>query len=902
MSKYTFKPAGCPLLAAVFPLRYAIGPSLPLDLSGHGVAPLSGNFPALGEGSENTSSRPMHYTARLLRDGWLYVWQTNINMMIEFQVTGALLKETARGGSVIDPRHKPFFMLSAGAPAMMVWSPIRWSDAQFETAQTDPAMRERVMRTFTPGMAPMSGLVRDIHESIGDYMDLDGYGWSQDPVSQPPDWLKTLDDMKACEFQTYAVVDDTWGVLQDLARLLQVQMAAFEDRRKERSDDWAIAELIRSLSENDKQIRKVLPDATRYHLLERTWKEHDNETHGYEADLRYISLLWGAWFNTLSLKSPATLATACGHFDITQPAALEALGEEFARACTGASSTSFGVKTLSKALDPEEATEKPWLIWAVLGLPNQPGLSEIKRLIDMSDAFVDNAEALLKLGTRLAHALNISRTFNKSADHLAQHNPIPASEQLFTALSPVFAVQLRKSEESANNVARLYMGAALSRSQQRIDLVAATPKQIALWLSSLMETQSTAPPKSPPLKPVIGLGQEMLPFFHLVPVSQLNITGKNLPSLVDLARPEGDLTSLLKMGRDIINEAPLKCLVLVIAGLSFALAVKDLMSNSSTKNAFNVLGGFVGIFAAGTAIAQKASEIQWAAASKATEKKAHGAQKILLEALTRGSTVALINSAVAAIDVIIFGLETLEAYKAGDLDTATINLGLSSASATNVVIYVKAFRAVRAARAASAMGNALAAAQAISRANHLFCWAIALTIIIVSGVIARLYTTDTPLEKWLKNNRFGIRPETWENDYEKSMTELYKALFPIHIEACRVNEIHPYNGPIYSTYLFLHLPGEHKLRDETIRFEGAEIWGGSYDSKKYRQPVLWTGDDFQAHIGTRTPLTKGLNTYRRVYHKNQLGLELNEIQGRLFYSPMDGLTLPAIDIEELAWI
>ncbi len=902
MSKYTFKPATCPLLAAVFPLRYAIGPSLPLDLSDHGVAPLSGNFPALGEGMENTSGRPMHYTARLLRDGWLYVWQTTINMMIEFQVTGALLKETPRGGSVIDPRHKPYFMLRAGAPAMMVWSPIRWSDAQFDKAKTDPARRESVMRTFTPGVTPMSGSAQKIHESIGDYMDLDGYGWSQDPVSQPPDWLKALEDMNACEFQTYAVVDDTWGVLQDLARLLQVQMAAFEERRKERSEDWAIAGLIRSLSESDKQIRKVLPDATRYYLLEKTWKEHDDETQGYEADLRYISLLWGAWFNTLSLQSPATLATACGHFDITQPVALEALADQFALVCTGASSTSFGVKTLSKALDPEEATEKPWLIWAVLGLPNQPGLSEIKRLIDMGDALADNAEALLKLGTRLAHALNISRVFNKSADHLAQHNPIPASEQLFTALSPVFAVQLRKSEESANNVARLYMGAALSRSQQRIDLVAATPKQIALWLSSLMETQSALLPQSPPLKPVTGLGQEMLPFFHLVPATQLNITGKNLPSLVDLARPEGDLTSLLKMGRDIINEAPLKCLVLVIAGLSFVLAAKDLMSNSSTKNAFNVLGGFVGIFAAGTAIAQKMSEIQWEAASKTTEKKAHGTQKILLEALARGSAVALINSAVAAIDVIIFGLETLEAYKAGDLDTAAINLGLSSASATNVVIYVKAFRAVRAARAACAMGNALAVAQAMSRANHLFCWAIALTIIIVSGVIARLYTTDTPLEKWLKNNRFGIRPETWENDYEKSMNELYKALFPIHVEACRVNEIHPYNGPICSTYLFLHLPGEHKLRDETIRFEGAEIWGGSYDSKRYRQPVLWTGDDFQAHIGTRTPLTRGLTTYRRVYHKNQLGLELNEIQGRLFYSPTDGLTLPAINIEELAWI
>jgi len=779
MSKYTFKPATCPLLAAVFPLRYAIGPSLPLDLSGHGVAALSGHFPALGEGSENTSGRPMNYTARLLRDGWLYVWQTTINLMIEFQVIGALLKETSRGGSVIDPRHKPFFMLRAGAPAMMVWSPIRWSDAQFDMAKTDPARRESVMRTFTPGVTPMSGSAQKIHESIGDYMDLDGYGWSQDPVSQPPDWLKALEDMSACEFQTYAVVDDTWGVLQDLARLLQVQMAAFEERRKERSEDWAIAGLIRSLSESDEQIRKVLPGATRYHLLERTWKEHDDETQGYETDLRYISQLWGAWFNTLSLQSPATLATACEHFDMTQPAALEALGEEFALACAGASSTSFGVKTLSKALDPDRATEKPWLIWALLGLPNSPGLSEIKRLIDTGDTLKDNVQAVQRLGTQLAQALNMSLAFNKSAENLALHNPAKVTEELFAVLSPVLAAQMHKATEVPSNVARLYMGAALSRSQQRIDLVAATPQQVEQWLNHLAQVPTQAPPGALPLKPVASAVQEALPFFHLVPAGQASAAGKHLPSIADLARPEMELKSLLKMSKEALTETPLKCLVLVVAGVNLVWAGEQSNKSRSAKDLMNFLGGLAGFAAAGTAVIQSRADKNFRLIAQTAAKNSEQYKMTLAKSLALGAGTAAALAMASAMDVLVFGKETLEASSARDFDTAAINIGLTIGSAVNLNLSIKTFRALQTARAAVMANNLAVISQGLNQVPHLASRILTTTVLLASGVIARLYTQDTGIEKWLKSTHFGINPEPWANDYNRSTEELYKVMDPV---------------------------------------------------------------------------------------------------------------------------
>lgn len=43
--------ATCPLLAAVIPLRYAIGPTLGVDISAYNLPPLQGSFPIWGRSS-----------------------------------------------------------------------------------------------------------------------------------------------------------------------------------------------------------------------------------------------------------------------------------------------------------------------------------------------------------------------------------------------------------------------------------------------------------------------------------------------------------------------------------------------------------------------------------------------------------------------------------------------------------------------------------------------------------------------------------------------------------------------------------------------------------------------------------------------------------------------------------
>ncbi|MOA14119.1 hypothetical protein D3C78_1342030 [compost metagenome] len=201
-------------------------------------------------------------------------------------------------------------------------------------------------------------------------------------------------------------------------------------------------------------------------------------------------------------------------------------------------------------------------------------------------------------------------------------------------------------------------------------------------------------------------------------------------------------------------------------------------------------------------------------------------------------------------------------------------------------------------------GDAATIARGLNVVPHLGAKLLGLTVVIVGGVLARLYTADSALEKWVKNCRFGIRPDnTWSNSYILSMDNLYPILFPISFDAYRLTEMHPYQGQVTSTYLMLNLPGENiLLTDAMLHFTGQEVWGDTlgYYADQIRK-VEWTGKDFARHSGTRIPVPAGITPYRRVYHEDGVR-DLRRIEGELIYSPSEGLTLPALKITERAWI
>jgi hypothetical protein len=159
----------CPLFAAVLPLRYALGPTVAVDTEAYDLPALSGSFPELGPRHPDLTGHALNYTSRLLRDGWLYVWESSPPKLVEYQVEKAQLTQTPRAGRVIDTRVKPHLVLRAGDPAGLVWSPVRWSEAQYQAARKDPAVRQRIMRSFVPGVVPFSGKVDAVAKQIGEY-------------------------------------------------------------------------------------------------------------------------------------------------------------------------------------------------------------------------------------------------------------------------------------------------------------------------------------------------------------------------------------------------------------------------------------------------------------------------------------------------------------------------------------------------------------------------------------------------------------------------------------------------------------------------------------------------------------------------------------------------------------
>lgn len=89
----------------------------------------------------------------------------------------------------------------------------------------------------------------------------------------------------------------------DLAALIRVRKDAFDNYREHHADEWAIAGVLKSLSDSDSQLAKQLPSITRYDDLNRTWKDQGIQEDSCAADIRRFAQLWVDWFNTLQVAS-----------------------------------------------------------------------------------------------------------------------------------------------------------------------------------------------------------------------------------------------------------------------------------------------------------------------------------------------------------------------------------------------------------------------------------------------------------------------------------------------------------------------------------------------------------------------------------------------------------------------
>lgn len=944
------QPATCPLLAAVLPLRYAIGPievrnPSTLDAATLGLPALNGNFPEMGPEHASLKDRPLGYVPRALRDGWLYVWEDSLKALSEYRVDAAMLKPTARGAPAPDTTTRAYLMLEAGAPVLMAWSPIRWSANVFAELESQPAKRQRMMRSLTPGVAPFSGSVQAVHGQIGD-LKTEHYTWSI-AARKTSYWLlqdPPLKPMQRCEQQHFALVDDPWGVLGDLAALVRERRIAFTKLNKHRNDEWATAELIQSVADSDEVIRSNLASMIDVPQLQKVLKQPALALDALDADLRRLTECWARWFETLEGGMPSHLDSACAMFDLTQPDQRDLLEIHFACSCLGPSATPLGVTTLERELDAAQPREQPWLLWALLGATRKIDPGTLKQALHLPEALADVTDAP-GAAARVARATAFATAVNLAADQVQALNPARGGDPLFAVLSPSLGGRLRSLSEQIHPLAYNLMTAMLVRSAQRLEVDSLSRVDAIGWLNEQIDqahnkgqlrrlkkqlekeirNQARAAREavglSPPAKsPTATQVEEAIPHFRVVPAPEAapphpspgyGSDASRAPSQPGTAQPPlSGKAARLSLGAprnisELLNEAPLKTLIAFVSVWNLAEVANAWLKDSSAKSLVSLASASMAALTAVTAVSQKLADVRWEHHVAQTGKANPAAQETLARALGLGASAMLLQAITAGLDVFIYGWQALDAYRAGDLDTAAVSLGLAGANLAYARVSLQAMRALRLARTAVLAGESTALATGIRVLTlPLRLSLVGLVGTILIGMVSLLYTKDTPLESWLKQTRFGIRPADWSGSLTGTLEAFWRIVLPVSLKLERWNDINPRTGKwVNEIRLVLHLPGQTEYQQGMITFSGYEEWEQSHgllgDATLRCIPLTWGEDDpipFDPDIGSpHGPPSDGIRL-RRAYHDGPFE-RLVAIRGSLTYTPVEGLSLPAIDIE-----
>ncbi|WP_328592961.1 toxin VasX [Pseudomonas saliphila] len=910
---YPAQGAVCPLLVAVWPLRYAIGADRGVDAGALGLPALTGTFPTLESGVP--SGRPMQYSQRLLRDGWLYLWLENQGRLAEYGVNNASLAETDRGGPVIDGRNLPYFIIPAGEGGKLVWSPVRWTDTQFDTAKSRADVRNRIMRSVTLGGAPNSDFItrQPANLLIGDYSSPDGYGWSTAPdTGSRPDMVRTIFAMNHCEQQAWAIVDDPWGIVQDLAALTRLRHQAHDVYLKDNAEDWATAGVLRSLAKSDDQLGQKMNRIADTRRLNEVWQAMDTAEDGYAEEIASLTGYWADWFITVHGQGPSSLDTACGHFDITIAEHRDALEDHFAAACLGPSDKPEGIVAVRKIMTLPPEPQKPWLLWSLLGLRERLDAGSLASILGVAENIADATPEMAQEATRLTQALTLSAAINLSAIKIKELGPTAPRQHMFAAMAPAAALSMRSWPQEADSPSKIFMAAALARSGQQLEVVPASQKEIGMWLGEITGSKAPTTAKLP------STGDAAIPHFTL----KASSTAVTPPNPLSPASPQASTPlpgpaansvqsmprspQLLNLSTRAIQDAPVRSAIAVLAAVNLIISTDHLLEERKIGTLSQFVGAGFSFIAGMAAVVEKLSNVDWKQQVQISGVLGGATKRQLANALTAAAWSQSFSGIVSAANIVFFGTEAVDAYRHGDLNTAGLDVGLMVASAGQLALQVKAYRTYRLARAAVMLGQVTAIRTGTAVLGGPLTFALtSVAALIVSGVIVRQYTQNTPLERWVANTRYGVKPEPWSGSHRGEMEKLYALLYPVTLNLQRYPELNPRTGAhIEVTWLILRLEGQKGIRDGMLRFEGKEIWSGTGWFDRSLEPITvnWTESDFEVDGGTRRPQEAGVTRYRRVYHQEPDKGRLVEVEGTLFYSPIEGFELPSVEIKDSAWI
>lgn len=863
--------AECPLLAAVVPVRYAIGtedePSPFLD--DFGLPELEGRLvPADGSGP----GAPLRYVARPLRDGWCYLWLDSQARLIEYKVQGGQLEETPRAGDVVMPGAKPFLHAPAGRAAAIAWSPVRWSDAHYNDVRGNAELREALMRPFTPAQPPNS--------DPGDWLDqapefndapAELFNWSCEPRRWMPDREALAGAMAHAEIHATALVDDPWGVVIELAHLVRQGQAHRADWLANEGEERILAENILALDRQGQGFRGRLPRLADRDRLEQAIHRHGREIKEIERNLDALTADWERWMGTLwEGGGPESMASAQSHFDPSRDEDHEAMETLWSATLSGVTQHETGATLATNLLDPEAGP--PFLhgghsLWVgLLGLPTRQQLGDIQRLVAISESLQGQD------WETWAHSLN----------HLAGqlgHGLATAREGLFLVLATTIGPILR--EQGAASAHRTlvagYLAAALARGRQRLKVERLAAGSLLDWMNEPSARAAGAPPPLHQMRPdlVPGLDGRQAAAIRLVADGASSAEGN--PFL-----------------QRALQEAPLKSLLVLMNGLMVVNAGSQLASGEdSIKGVTLFFGSGFGTASATAATIQHFAQID-ADDILARQGMSAGWQGAFDRYLVWGQATNLTLSITAVFDAVYFGYGAWESFRQGDRRSGAIQAGMAAAAAGQTAAGAHAFHTYRQARQALHVGRATQAASTAARARIGPAVILSLTLVIVAGAVSLRFTRDNELEQWLRATRFGSHPADWAGDLDEELGRLYRLLYQPRLRLETREARNPRSANVYRYRVLLVTFPAAAPFPGMFTLEATERWRTGLVRHEERSRTI-TEKDLDLDIGGAEAPDGPV--YRLIYHDTPDGERLSSLSGTLYYRPFPDLTLPPIRID-----
>nr|WP_153045461.1 toxin VasX [Marinobacter salexigens] len=874
-------------MTAFLPLRYAIGP-LNYDgdlLAGLELPNLPNQFPNL-ERYTGLQDRHLGLVPRFLRDGWLYVWSDYENRLIEYSVVDSAFKETARGGAVVNGSEAAFLSLPSGEPADIAWSEHQWSTAHFNMIVSEPDQRSNFMRTVVPRQTPQSVLLDEqVFYDLPEVASIDDFDWSG-LAPTIPHWPVLERATRRFDQRTVGIVDDPWGVTEDLAALVRLAHDNQERLRARYGGKWSLAKTIKDLYETDRQLEAKLPELVELPKLQRAWRESDESQSHFEKVVAGLLDAWIPWMASLECANgPETLASSCESLDLAKEEHHTILQEKFGLVLLGPSYFSKGAGAIGRLADIKGAGAL-WLWQALLGVRERLSLGEIEKLIEIGDTANDSVEDLSKTATAVVAAIN------SKISGLVSRAPHPPSRSLYTAISPAASAGLNSFPRGLSILGKGFLISGFARTGQTLAVENVSSVQSNQWLSEAAKGRANGN----------------------LPHQKLNAEAPKVPVIRATAANaskffRGNPYTLI----DALEKTPLRSVLVVLTGINMASATFNYF-NSPTRDAEDrarAAGSITGFAAAFSSVRHRIAELNWKQGVSPLDNPEAYSHKL-------GSIAAVATAMTAALDIVVFGLQAIESYQAGDFDTAALEVGLMGISSGQLALGVRAFRAYREARAVALGLETASAVRGLSRLGGWFtALSVGLTASLIGGLVARNYIENTPLERWLANTRFGITPADWAGNYKDEMERLYTAVFPLKLSLERVPRLNPRTGThVQDCWVILELKGQKKLDPGMIQFSGHELRNDAtyrslawveqqlrkvFDANERerilqpkRTPVVWSGADFSLHEGTRVHNATATATYRKIYHDDD---QIFGLEGELIYSPQPGLEMPPVKVD-----